>query len=200
MASLDSESVASNETLDSTGELDGEGTADENPNDILRKIKIKNVDRIVVGSLNINSLSSKFEQLKEVIGKNLDILTIQETKLDESFPNQQFTIEGYSNPYRLDRNRDGGGVLIYVREDIPSRLLEKHHFTQHVEGLFVEINLRKTKVLFFGGYRSEHPEFGLSKSNFLEQLRFGLDTYSSYEKILVSGDFNIDDQEEILDA
>ena len=171
---------------------------EDNANGILRKLRIKNVNRVIIGSLNINSLPNKFEQLKEIIGKSLDILTIQETKLDSSFPPQQFIIEGYSEPYRLDRNRDGGGVLIYVREDIPSKLLNKHNFTQFVEGMFVEINLRKTKLLFFGGYRSEHAEYGLSKSDFLEQLQFGLDTYCGYEKSLIAGDLNIDDKEEIL--
>ena len=106
----------------------------------------------------INSLAPKFEQLKEVIGNNLDILTIQETKLDSSFPPGQFLIDGYTEPYRLDRNRNGGGVMIYVREDIPSKLLTKHTFTEAVEGLFIEINLRKTQLLFFGSYRSDHPD------------------------------------------
>ena len=109
--------------------------------------------------MNINSLPNKFDQLKKIIGKNLDILTIQETKLDSSFPEKQVTIEGYSKPYRLDRNRDGGGVLIYVREDIPSKPLDKHNFTKDVEGLFIEINLRKSKLLLFGGYRSEHKDY-----------------------------------------
>ena len=90
------------------------------------------------------------------------------------------------------------GEEFYVREDIPSKCLSKHNFTEYVEGLFVEINLRKTKLLVFGGYRSEHPEFGLTKMDFLEQVRFGLDKYSSYEKVLVAGDFNIDNKEEIL--
>ena len=77
-------------------------------------------------------MASKFEQLREIIGKNLDILTIQETKLDSSFPTQQFSLDGFSTPYRLDRNREGGGVLIYVREDIPSKQLSKHTFTQRM--------------------------------------------------------------------
>ena len=76
----------------------------------------------------------------------MDIITIQETKLDSSFPSEQFMLAGYSKPYRLDRNREGGGVLIYVREDIPSKQLTKHNFTKNVEGLFVEINLRKTNL------------------------------------------------------
>ena len=41
-------------------------------------------------------------------------------------------------------------------EDIPSKLLTKHNFTESIEGLFIEINLKKTKLLFFGGYRSDH--------------------------------------------
>ena len=108
----------------------------------------------MIGTLNINSFASKFEQFREIIGKNMDIISIQETKLDSSFPTQQFILNGYSDPYRLDRNRDGGGVLIYVREDIPSKLLNKHDFTKNVEGMFVEINLRKTKLLENANYFS----------------------------------------------
>ena len=48
---------------------------------------------------------------------------ISETKLDESFPIGQFLIDGCSVPFRLDRNKNGGGILLYVREDIPSKLL-----------------------------------------------------------------------------
>ena len=170
----------------------------ENAFDVLKEIRVKNVNRIVVGTLNINSLAPKFEQLSEVIGKYLDIITIQETKLDSSFPSEQFMLAGYSKPYRLDRNREGGGVLIYVREDIPSKQLTKHNFTKNVEGLFVEINLRKTKLLFFGGYRSDHEIHGLSKHDFLGEITFALDKYSSYDKILLAGDFNMDREEEVL--
>ena len=81
--------------------------------DILKEMRVKNVNRVIIGTLNLNSLAAKFEQLREVIGKNIDILTIQETKLDSSFPSGQFLIDGYSEPYRLDRNRNGGGVMIY---------------------------------------------------------------------------------------
>ena len=62
----------------------------ETAENLLRKIRVKDANRIIIGTLNINSLAPKFEQLKEVIGKNIDILTIQETKLDSSFPVAQF--------------------------------------------------------------------------------------------------------------
>ena len=56
----------------------------------------------------------------------------------------------------------------------------------------------KAKLLFFGGYRSDHSVYGLTKDNYLEQLSFALDTYTTYDKVLLAGDFNIDDEEEML--
>ena len=50
----------------------------------------------------------------------LDILIITETKLDDTFQVSQLRASGFSKPYRLDRNRNKGGVIIYMREDIPS--------------------------------------------------------------------------------
>ena len=47
---------------------------------------------------------------------------ITETKLDDSFPTMQFNIEGYYT-FRLDRNEYGGGILLYVQDDIPSKLI-----------------------------------------------------------------------------
>ena len=48
---------------------------------------------------------------------------VSETKLDESFPIGQFIIDVFGVPYRVDRNGLGGGLLLFVREDIPSKLL-----------------------------------------------------------------------------
>ena len=43
---------------------------------ILRETRIKNKDRILIATLNINSLSAKFEQMKVIIGNDLDIIVI----------------------------------------------------------------------------------------------------------------------------
>ena len=45
---------------------------------------------------------------------------IQETKLDDSFPNAQFNIHGYVI-HRLDHKSNSGGIIAYVRSDIPQR-------------------------------------------------------------------------------
>ena len=66
---------------------------------------------------------------------------ISETKLDSSFPNAQFR-NGYSEPYRLDRNENGAGILAFIREDIPSKLIDSQ---MKIEWFFVELNLRRKK-------------------------------------------------------
>ena len=55
-----------------------------------------------------------------------------------------FHLEGYATPYRLDRNATGGGILSYIREDIPSKLLNTD---LSIERFFVKIRLRKKKWL-----------------------------------------------------
>ena len=57
---------------------------------------------IIFSYLNINSIRNKFGDLDTIVDGNIDILCIAETKLDESFPNNQFVLVGYHLPYRLD--------------------------------------------------------------------------------------------------
>ena len=68
---------------------------------------------------------------------------ISETKTDASFSRGQFLLNGYSTHFRLDRNAHGGGILLYVRKDIPSKLLLVEE--NLIEGFFVAINLRNKK-------------------------------------------------------
>ena len=60
----------------------------------LRKLLIKNPN-------NIKSIKNKFEMLPLLFHQEIDILMISETKMDHSFPTEQFIIEGYSKIYRL---------------------------------------------------------------------------------------------------
>ena len=112
----------------------------------LKAIRKSNLNRIVVARLNINSLRNKFDYLIKQITGNIGILMISETKLDSSFPTGQFLINGYSEPFRIDRNSQGGGIMLYVREDIPPKLLGVE--TSPTEGFYVEINLRKKNDTF----------------------------------------------------
>ena len=86
--------------------------------------------------------------------KHIDVFVITETKIDNSFSTLQFLVKVFKEPFRLDRNRNEGEVIIYIREDIPSRLLLKQVFPSDIEGLFIELNFRKCKWLLLGTY---HP-------------------------------------------
>ena len=89
---------------------------------------------------------------------------------------------GFSLPYRLDRNRNGEGVMIFVKEDIPSKLLTKHNFPSDVESLFVELKIRKSKWLLFGTY---HPP-AQNDQYFFNCIDKALDTYSNYDNVLLA--------------
>ena len=82
----------------------------------LRNIPISNINRLDFGHLNINSLRTKFSFLCEQIKGSFDVFMISESKLDDSFPRGQFLIDGFHTPSRSDRNKNGGGILLYVRE------------------------------------------------------------------------------------
>jgi hypothetical protein len=79
---------------------------------LLKQIRLKNIDNVIVATLNINSIRNKFDQLKLSILGNIDILVVIETKLDETFETANFILDGFSEPFRRDRDSHGGGILI----------------------------------------------------------------------------------------
>ena len=138
-----------------------------------------------MGHLNINSVRNKFEALTYIIDNNIDLLLISETKLDDSFPTAQFQMKGFSVPYRYDRNGKGGGLLLYIREDIQSKLLISKSKC-NIETLSVVVNLRKRKWFLNCSY---NPHQNLI-SNHLECLNRLIDgqfwqfyLYSGFQRI-----------------
>ena len=98
---------------------------------------------------------------------------ISETKIDDTFPESQFLIEGFSNPFRLDRTAKGGGILLYKREDIPCRCIKQTTLNNSFEGFFVELNLRSKKWLLGCSY-NHHKENIASHYNTISLSRHEL--------------------------
>ena len=86
-------------------------------------------------------MKNKFDILTNQITGNGDVMVISETKLDDSFPENQFKIPGYSSPFRLGRDQNGGGIMVFVREDITAKFLSFEDKT--IEALFIELNFPK---------------------------------------------------------
>ena len=117
---------------------------------------------------------------------NIDILTVLETKLDSSFPQAQFRIEGYAPPFRCDRNSHDGGILFFIKEDISTKIISITPLKDS-EGIFVELNFRMKKVLLCCSY---DPHKNLI-SNHLNILGKILDTQMKiYDNFLIVRDFN----------
>ena len=153
----------------------------------LTSIRLKNRNRPIIGQLNINSIRNKFDFLCSEISPSLDLLLVSETKLDDSFPTAQFLMSCFCKLYRLDRCSNGGGLMLYIREDIPSRLLTEYKPPENVECLFVEINIRKKKWLLCCSYNPHKNNI----SNHLHHLNKGLDVYlKHYDNLLILGVLN----------
>ena len=161
----------------------------------LRKIRLKYHKNVVIGHLNVNKIEHKFDSLKLIIPNHIDIMVLGECKLNDSYPTTQFLLDGFSPPHRLDRNENGGGILIYIREDIPGVVLNKYKLPSDIEGIFIELNFRKSKWLLFGTY---HPP-SQSDNYYFDQVGKALSFYNTtYDKILIAGDLNAEITEPCL--
>ena len=68
--------------------------------------------------ININSLLPKTDELKCIANKSkATIFGKAGSKLDYSVPDLEVKLPGY-DIIRCDRNRNGGGVACYIREDL----------------------------------------------------------------------------------
>ena len=102
-----------------------------------------NSNRLVMAQLNTNPVRNKFTSLQTMTKDNLDILLISEIKTDSSFYTAQFHIDDYTL-YRRDRNKNGGGLLLYIRDDAQSTLLK---INPNFAAFYVELNTRKKIII-----------------------------------------------------
>ena len=123
-------------------------------------------------------MRNKFESLSTQVKGNVDVLMVSETKIDYTFPVGNFVIDGLSTPYQLDRDSNGGGIMLYVKEDFLLTCLPRMK-KSHIESFYVELNLRNEKWLINCSYNPNKSMIG----NHLDALSTYLDLHSTtYEK------------------
>ena len=146
-----------------------------------------NKKECTIALLNVNSLPSKFIEIKELLVDGVfDILCIQETKLDSTFPNSQFHVIWYSI-FRRDRKKGGGGVMIFVRDSIiamPIKIVCKF-----VETILLDLTIGQTRFALIAAYKPPS----------VDNVPFTSDMYSLLDKatsqsnnIICLGDLNCD--------
>ena len=163
---------------------------------VLKALRSDNSNKLIFAHIKINSNRNKFEFLSTQVKGNIAVLMVSKTKIDDSFQVGNFVIDGFSIPYRLDRDSNGGGIMLYVTEDIPSNLFATDE-KNHIESFYVEINLRNEKWLINCSYDPNKTMI----CNHLDALSKYLDLYSTtYENILILGDFKVGIEEQHLKA
>ena len=80
---------------------------------------------IIIGHRNIISIRNKFESFVKFVFNNLGILMVSKTKRDDTFSESKSLTEGFSKLFRRDRTAKGAGILLYIRENMPSRYMKQ---------------------------------------------------------------------------
>ena len=154
----------------------------------LQKIKNRHLNNPVLTHLNINSLRHKIIDLREILNyTGIDFISLSETKLDDTFPDAQFTTDNYIS-FRGDRNQYGGGLFTFVKKGLlPNRKQDLE--SKLIEILSVEITVKKRKWMVHTVYRPPSSDLAL----FFNELSKVLDhSFGKYENLLILGDLNID--------
>ena len=141
-----------------------------------------------VGHINARSLNKNIVELKEVIkNTNFDVISISETWLTRNTPKDRFQIEGF-NIIRNDRkNKRGGGVCLYVKEQYVYKKITLPNATDMPEMLWVEISVGHIKVAIGTLYKP--PKIPCTA--FVQAYDSLVHVYSKYEHTILCGDFNI---------
>ena len=157
---------------------------------------------IMIGHVNVNSLRYKFEYFHEILSKNLlDVLCITETKLDDSFTSNLFHCNGF-RCHRKDKNSLSGGIMVWVRSDIPhERLIELEIDSSitDIESIVISFNIKRFKFNMSCVYKKP----SVPNTMFIPQLCSMLNrlTDGSFENVIV-GDLNVNMscENNVLDA
>ena len=89
---------------------------------------------------------------------------------------------------RKDRDRNGGGLLLYINEDIPFKVIQNSSLPTTLEVLSIEINLGRFKFLLIELYKPP----SVCEKEFLLRLDKAHNFFSTkYENITLIGDFNM---------
>ena len=156
--------------------------------DKIEKLRNDNKRRPIIGHININSIRYKFHELLPIFHNNLvDIFCIAETKIDSTFNDNLFLADGYKM-HRCDRDAHGGGLMAFVRADLPVRR-RKDLESKGLENVCFEFILDKRKWAILFVYRPPSMPDGEFERNITTTLDKLL---INFDHIMLIGDLNYD--------
>ena len=155
---------------------------------VICDLRIKNPNNPLIGYLNINSLRNKVVDLREILSKiSPDYFVVAETKLDYSIPSKQLEIENYEIRNRKDRDKNGGGLIEYVKKGVVCKQL--NFDAKSSEIIISELTIRNKKWVIISCYR---PPSNTNLITFFNDLENCLNkAFSKVDNVIVLGDLSI---------
>ena len=185
----DSVCISSDDDVNANDQFVGNVTSDrcEMLFSEVQNIRINNAKNVIIGHLNVNSVGSKIQEIRElqrVCG--LDVLVLSESKLDESFKQELLDIVGY-NCVRQDKRSNSGGLLVYISNNIPHTVGNINLCNNEIECMSIELNMSDEKVMLLCMYKNPRTDPVTFKTFFENTCEMISD---SYENIIIIGDLN----------
>ena len=141
-------------TLETSHVINGSHDTGEKLFPDIRDFKCKNSKRLIFSHLNVNSIRHKIDEVSEILLNGYtEILCLSETKIDDSFPDAQFDVNGFTL-HRKDRNKFGGGLMCYVKSHLPHRRRNDIALNKDgIESIVIEVKFDKEKLMFIFVYK-----------------------------------------------
>ncbi|MCG8113419.1 MAG: reverse transcriptase domain-containing protein [Candidatus Thiodiazotropha taylori] len=144
-----------------------------------------------IGHLNIQGLCGKIDQVRLMLTSEnnlVHIFGISESKLKDMHPENVFFIDGYQTPIRKDRIEGGGGIIVYIKENIIYKRRNDLE-SNDLESVWIEVCPTNGKS-FLVCYIYRHPSSTVMWNEHFENC---LDLVLAEEKeFFMLGDFNRD--------
>jgi hypothetical protein len=124
---------------------------------------------------------------QQIYDNKADIITLSETWLDGTISDDDITLTGYVI-FRRNRDRHGGGVMVYARESIPVKRRYDLEL-KDIECIWLEINTL-SGILLVGAYYRPPGTSEPEKDLFLTSLQTSIDMAlaTNSKSILILGD------------
>ena len=165
------------------------------PNDLKNNFQSFLKDSFSVLHLNIRSMNKNFESFKEFYSKikfKFSIVCFSETWVD-GIPfskNSNFQLSGYKVLHQTRKNRKGGGVCVFVHENLSFKLREDLSINcDAIQSLSIEISSTKSKSIVLNTiYRPANGDMKQCETHFKDLFS---KNGKNLKNIVIAGDFNI---------
>jgi hypothetical protein len=144
-------------------------------------------DKFFITHINVRSILPHIDELRLIFKDNSPaVIAITETWLDDSVADSEVEIYGYSL-HRLDRcNKRGGGVALYLSNNL--KYIRKSELEEGPEALWMQVELNNIRYLIGCVYRA--PDESLEVFDYMDDvLRYA--TRNNLE-VIILGDVNCD--------